>query len=64
MKFVPTAIPDGVDISEVAESHLLWQMSSQWGSQKLGLVPHELAAYLSVFDLILDLTHGHIIKRI
>ena len=33
--------------------HLLWQMSSQWGSQKLlqGLVSHELTAHLSVFNL-------------
>ena len=32
---------------------LLWQMSSEWGSQKLiqGLVFHELTAYLSVFNL-------------
>ena len=31
--------------------HLLRQMSSQWGSQKLlqGLVSHELTAYLSIF---------------
>ena len=35
--------------------HLLWQMSSRWGSQKLlqGLVPHKLTAYLSAFDLFL-----------
>ena len=48
-KCVPTAI------SEVPGCHLLWQMSSQWGSQKLlqGLVSHELAAYLSVFNLFL-----------
>ena len=33
--------------------HLLRQMSSQWGSQKLlqGLVSHELTAYLSIFNL-------------
>ena len=37
------------------DNNLLWQMSSQWGSQKLfqGLVPHEFAAYLSVSDLFL-----------
>ena len=28
-KCVPTAISDGVDISEVPGCHLLWQMSSQ-----------------------------------
>ena len=28
-KRVPTAISDGVDISEVPGCHLLWQMSSQ-----------------------------------
>ena len=45
----------GVDISEVPGCHLLRQMSSQWGSQKLlqGLVSHELTAYLSVFNLYL-----------
>ena len=52
-KCVPTAISCGVDISEVPGCHLLRQMSSQWGSQKLlqWLVSHELTAYLSVFDL-------------
>ena len=55
-KCVPTAISAGVDISEVPEYHLLRQMSSQWGSQKLlqGLVSHELTAYLSVSDLFLS----------
>ena len=54
-KCVPTAIFGGVDISEVPGCHLFWQMSSQWGSQKLlqGLVSHELTAYLSVFNLFL-----------
>ena len=35
--------------------HLLRQMSSQWGSQRLlqRLVSHELTAYLSVFNLFL-----------
>ena len=39
----------------VSGCHLLRQMSSQWESQKLlqGLVSHELAAYLSVFNLFL-----------
>ena len=32
---IHTAISGGVDISEVLGCHLLWQMSSQWGSQKL-----------------------------
>ena len=50
-KCVPTAISGGVDISEVPGCHLLRQMSSQQGSQKLlqGLVSHELIAYLSIF---------------
>ena len=41
-----------MDISKVHGCHLLQQMSSQWGPQKLlqGLVPHELIADLSVFD--------------
>ena len=54
-KCVPAAISGGVDISKVPECHLLQQMSSQWGSQKLlqGLVSHELTAYLSVFNLFL-----------
>ena len=32
---VSTAISSGIDISEVLGCHLLQQMSSQWGSQKL-----------------------------
>ena len=50
---LPTAISGGVDISEISGCHLLRQMSSQWGSQKLlqGLVSHELTVYLSVFKL-------------
>ena len=54
-KCVPTAISGGVDISEVPGCYLLRQMSSQRRSQKLlqGLVSHELAAYLSVFDTFL-----------
>ena len=54
-KCVPTAISSGVDISEVSRCHLLWQMSSKWGSQKSlqGLVLHELIAYLPLFDLFL-----------
>ena len=52
-KCVPTAISGSVDISEFPGYHLLWQMTSQWGSQKLlqGLVFHELTTYLSVFKL-------------
>ena len=39
------------DISEIPGCYLL-QQSSQRGSQKLlqGLVPHELTAYLSIFN--------------
>ena len=50
-KCVPTAIYGGGDIFEVPGCHLLRQMSSHWGSQKLlqGLVSHELTACLSVF---------------
>ena len=46
----------GVDISEVPECHLFWQISSQWGSHKSlqGLVSHELTAYLSTFDILLN----------
>ena len=51
----PTTISGGggVDISEVPKSHLLQQLSSQRGSQKLfqELVSHELTAYLSIFNL-------------
>ena len=52
---VPTAISSGVDIAEVPVCHLLQQMSSLWGSQKLlqGLVSHETTAYLSVSELFL-----------
>ena len=54
-KCVPTVIFGGVDIFQVPGCHLLEQMSSQCGSQKLlqGLVSHELTAYLSVFNLFL-----------
>ena len=54
-KCVPTAISDGVDISEIPQCHLLRQMSSQRGSQKSlqGLVSHELTVYLSIFNLFL-----------
>ena len=54
-KCAPTAISGGVDISEVPGCHLLRQMSSQCGSQKLlqRLVSHELTANHSVFDLFL-----------
>ena len=49
---VHTAISGGVYISEVPGCYLLWQTSSQWGSQKLlqGSVSHELTVHLSVFD--------------
>ena len=48
-------------ISEVPGCHLLQQISSQWGSQKLlqGLVSHELRAQLSIFNLF---KLGHIIN--
>ena len=54
-KCVPTVISGGVNISEFPGCHLLWQMSSQWGSQELlhGLVSQELTAYLSVFNQFL-----------
>ena len=66
-KCVPTAISAGVNISEVPGCHLLQQMSSQLGSQKLfqGLVSHELTIYLSVFNLFLNsMSYGHIMKKI
>ena len=52
-KCVPKAISSGVDISDVPGCHVLRQMSSQWGSQKLlqRLVSYELAVHLSVFNL-------------
>ena len=51
----PIAISGGGVICEVPGCHLLRQMSSQWGSEKLlqGLVSHELTAYHSVFNLFL-----------
>ena len=57
---VTAAISGGVDIFEV-----VGQMSSQWGSQKIlqVLVSHELAVYLSVFDLFLTQWNGDVIKR-
>ena len=51
-KCVPIAIYDGVDISEVPGCHLLRQISSQWGSQKLlqRLMYYEVTSYLSVLS--------------
>ena len=51
---VLTAISSGVDISDVPGSHLLQQVSSQWGSQKLlqGLVPHELILNQRIMDIL------------
>ena len=63
-KCIPTAISGDVDVSEVPRCHLLRHMSSQKGSQKLllGLVCHELTAYLSIFLTYLNLVnYGHII---
>ena len=50
---IPTSISGGVDITEVPGCHLLRQMRSHWGSQKLlqGLVCHKLTACLSIFNL-------------
>ena len=54
-KCVPTAISGGVDISQAPGFHLLQQMSSHWGWQKLlqGLVSHEFTAHLFDFNLFL-----------
>ena len=48
----PTVISAGADISEVPGCHLLRQMSSQSGSQKLlqELVSHELTASRPIFN--------------
>ena len=61
---VPTAIFGGVDISEVRGCHLLRQMISQSGSQKLfqGFVSHELTAYLSILTYLNLMNCGDIIK--
>ena len=57
---VSTTISDSADISEFP---LLWQMGSQWGSQKLlqGLVSHNPTLW---FWLFLTQWNGHIIQRI
>ena len=53
-KCTPITISGGVDIFEVSEYHLLLQVSSHWGSQKLlqGLVSHKFAAYLSILNYL------------
>ena len=55
LAFIPKRfwIPFNFELFLISKYHLLRQMSSQWGSQKLlhGLVSHELTAYLSVFNL-------------
>ena len=55
LKCIPAVVSGGAYISEVPGCRLLWQMSYQWGSQKLllGLLSNELVAYLSVFKLFL-----------
>ena len=55
-KCITKANSSGVEISEIPGCHLVRQMSSQLGSQKLlqGLISHELTAYLSVFNLLLN----------
>ena len=55
-KCISIAISGGIDISKIPGCHLLRQMGSQWGSQKLlqGLVSHELTAYLSDLDFFLN----------
>ena len=53
-KIVPKSISSGVDISENPSCHLLWHEFSMRVTKLLqGLVSHELAAYLSVFNLFL-----------
>ena len=54
-KCVSTPNSSDADISEIPGSHLLWQVISLWGSQKLiqGFVSHKLTPYLSVFNLFL-----------
>ena len=54
-KCVLTAISGGVDISKVPQCHLLQQMSSQLGSQKLPFCFQ---------PIIISMNYGHIIKRI
>ena len=51
-KGFPTVNSNGVDFSVVPVCHILQQMSSEQGSQKLlqGLVSHELTAYFSIFN--------------
>ena len=52
MEVHPYSISGCVDISEVPGCHLIRQMSSQWGLQKLlqGLIIHEITAYLLIFN--------------
>ena len=52
LQCVPKAISGGGDVFKVPGCHMLRQMSSQWGSQKLlqGLVSHELTTYHPAFN--------------
>ena len=61
---VPTATFSGMGISEVPVCHLLWQMSSQWASQKLFkdrclMNSHPTFLFLTFSNLM---NYGHIIK--
>ena len=64
-KWVPTAISSGAIIPKVPGCHLLLQMTSQWGSQKLpqGSLFHVLTANLADFDLHFPQMFLHQITR-
>ena len=53
-KCVRTSFSGSVDIHQVLGCHLLQQISSQWGSQKLlqGSVSHELITYLIIASFL------------
>ena len=65
-KFVSKAISGGVDIPKVPGCRFLWQMSSQWDSQKLlqVTVSYELTDFLSVFYLFLWLNEMAVLLEV
>ena len=65
-KCVPLAISSIVNICKLPGCHLLWQISSEWGSQKLPSKNQCLMNSQLTSDFYLFLTQwtGHIIKGI
>ena len=56
----PAAISKGGDISKIPGCHLLWQMSLQWGSQRIGVSWNNLP--FCFFPIFNSMNNGHLSK--